>query len=153
MNGLGVIVLFTQPFPTSAPLAGLAGGLLIGLAASLMLLGLGRIAGVSGLLARATGISHAGPPQVLALAFVAGLPLGAWLLAQGSGGVSVRMPGSALTLVVGGLLVGFGTRLGSGCTSGHGVCGLSRLSPRSALATSLFMGSGFATVAVSHLFG
>jgi uncharacterized membrane protein YedE/YeeE len=149
----GVIAAFTQAFRQAAPVAGLAGGLLIGLAASLMLLGLGRIAGVSGLFARATAMADAGPPRLLALAFVLGLPLGARLLAQGIGGVPVRMPGSVLTLVIGGLLVGFGTRLGSGCTSGHGVCGLSRLSPRSAVATLLFMGAGFVTVAVSRVVG
>ena len=123
---------------------------MIGLAAAVMLLGLGRIAGVSGLLARASALTSNGPPQGLALAFVAGLPLGAWLMAKALGAVEVRMPGSTLTLLLGGLLVGFGTRLGSGCTSGHGVCGLSRLSPRSLVATLLFMGAGFATVAVSH---
>jgi uncharacterized membrane protein YedE/YeeE len=148
VTGFGVIA----DFPEAAPVAGFAGGLLIGVAAALMLLGLGRIAGVSGLLARATAMADTGPPRALALAFVAGLPLGAWLLARMSGGVAVHMP-AVLPLVIGGLLVGFGTRLGSGCTSGHGVCGLARLSPRSALATVLFMGSGFATVALSHWAG
>jgi uncharacterized membrane protein YedE/YeeE len=153
MNRFGIVAAFSQAFPAAAPVAGFAGGLLIGLAASLMLLGLGRIAGISGLVARATALADTGPPRALALVFVAGLPLGAWLMARALGGVAVQMPGSAFTLIVGGLLVGFGTRLGSGCTSGHGVCGLSRLSPRSALATALFMASGFATVALARLAG
>ena len=122
------------------------GGLLIGLAAAIMLLGLGRIAGVSGLAARATGIADTGAPRNVAIAFVVGLPLGALLIAQTVGAVNVSFPASIWPLVIGGLLVGYGTRLGSGCTSGHGVCGLSRLSPRSMLATGMFMASGFVTV-------
>jgi len=122
------------------------GGLLIGLAAAIMLLGLGRIAGVSGLAARATGIADSGAPRNVAIAFVVGLPLGALLIAQTVGAVNVSFPASIWPLIIGGLLVGYGTRLGSGCTSGHGVCGLSRLSPRSMLATGMFMASGFVTV-------
>ena len=122
------------------------GGLLIGLAAAIMLLGLGRIAGVSGLAARATGIADTGAPRNVAIAFVLGLPLGALLISQTLGAVHVSFPVSVWPLVIGGLLVGYGTRLGSGCTSGHGVCGLSRLSPRSMLATGMFMASGFVTV-------
>lgn len=133
-------------FPNAMPLQGLAGGLLIGLAAAIMLLGLGRIAGVSGLAARATGITSSGAPRDVAIAFVAGLPLGAWLIAMMTGGVQTQFPASIVPLIIGGLLVGYGTRLGSGCTSGHGVCGLSRLSPRSMVATALFMTSGFVTV-------
>lgn len=122
------------------------GGLLIGLAAAIMLLGLGRIAGVSGLAARATGIADSGAPRNVAIAFVVGLPLGALLIAQTVGAVNVSFPASIWPLIIGGLLVGYGTRLGSGCTSGHGVCGLSRLSPRSMVATGMFMASGFVTV-------
>jgi hypothetical protein len=128
------------------PVEGFVGGLLIGLAAAIMLLGLGRIAGVSGLAARATGIADTGAPRTVAIAFVIGLPLGAFLIARLTGNVQTSFPLSIWPLVIGGLLVGFGTRLGSGCTSGHGVCGLSRLSRRSALATALFMASGFVTV-------
>ncbi len=128
------------------PIEGFAGGLLIGLAAAIMLLGLGRIAGVSGLAARATGIAETGAPRSIAITFVVGLPLGAFLIARLTGDVSTSFPLSVWPLVIGGLLVGFGTRLGSGCTSGHCVCGLSRLSRRSALATALFMASGFVTV-------
>jgi uncharacterized membrane protein YedE/YeeE len=133
-------------FPHAMPVAGFAGGLLIGLAAAIMLLGLGRIAGVSGLAARATGLADTGAPRGIAIAFVLGLPLGALLIAQATGGIETTFAPTVWPLVIGGLLVGFGTRLGSGCTSGHGVCGLSRLSPRSAVATGLFMASGFATV-------
>ena len=133
-------------FPNAMPVEGFIGGLLIGLAAAIMLLGLGRIAGVSGLAARATGIADTGAPRNVAIAFVLGLPLGAFLIARVIGDVHVSFPTSIWPLVVGGLLVGYGTRLGSGCTSGHGVCGLSRLSPRSMVATGMFMASGFATV-------
>lgn len=135
------------------PLQGLIGGLLIGLSAAIMLLGLGRIAGVSGLTARATGIADSGAPRGLAIAFVLGLPLGALAVTVVTGGVETQFPASAFRLAVAGLLVGFGTRLGSGCTSGHGVCGMSRLSRRSIAATAIFMGSGFATVAAMRLGG
>lgn len=134
-------------FPNAMPVEGLTGGLLIGLSAAIMLLGLGRIAGVSGLVARATGIADTGAPRDVAVAFIVGLPLGALLIANLTGGVSATFPTSIWPLAIGGLLVGYGTRLGSGCTSGHGVCGLSRLSRRSMLATGVFMTSGFATVA------
>ena len=135
-------------FPNAMPVEGFAGGLLIGLAAAIMLLGLGRIAGVSGMAARATGISDIGAPRGIVIAFVIGLPLGALLIARLTGGVETSFPNSIWPLIIGGLLVGFGTRLGSGCTSGHGVCGLSRLSLRSMVATGMFMASGFVTVGV-----
>lgn len=140
-------------FPNAMPVEGFGGGLLIGVAAALMLLGLGRIAGVSGLAARATGIADSGAPQAVAIGFVLGLPLGALVIFKILGGVPTQFPISIWPLVVGGLLVGFGTRLGSGCTSGHGVCGLSRLSLRSITATAIFMGAGFATVAVLRTAG
>lgn len=133
-------------FPNAMPVEGFIGGLLIGLAAAIMLLGLGRIAGVSGLAARATAFADTGAPRNVAIAFVLGLPLGAFLIARALGEVQVSFPASIWPLIIGGLLVGYGTRLGSGCTSGHGVCGLSRLSPRSMVATAMFMASGFVTV-------
>jgi uncharacterized protein len=133
-------------FPNAMTVEGFIGGLLIGLAAAIMLLGLGRIAGVSGLAARATGIADTGAPRNVAIAFVLGLPLGAFLIARALGEVQVSFPDTIWPLIIGGLLVGYGTRLGSGCTSGHGVCGLSRLSPRSMVATAMFMASGFVTV-------
>ena len=130
-------------FPDAMPVEGFIGGLLIGLAAAIMLLGLGRIAGVSGLAARATGIADTGAPRNVAIAFVLGLPLGAFLIARVLGEVQVNFPSSIWPLLIGGLLVGYGTRLGSGCTSGHGICGLSRLSLRSLVATISFMTAGF----------
>lgn len=135
-------------FPNAMPVEGLIGGAMIGASAAIMLLGLGRIAGVSGLAARATGIADNGAPRDVALAFILGLPLGAFLVAHILGGVAVAFSTSIWLLVLGGLLVGYGTRLGAGCTSGHGVCGLSRLSRRSMVATLVFMVSGFATVAM-----
>lgn len=139
-------------FPEAMPVEGFIGGLMIGLAAAIMLLGLGRIAGVSGLTARAIGLTDGGAPRGEAAAFVVGLPLGAFLVAQVLGGVSADFP-TIGPLILGGLIVGYGTRLGSGCTSGHGVCGVSRLSPRSLLATAAFMGSGFLTVGVMRIMG
>jgi hypothetical protein len=135
------------------PLQGFVGGLMIGLASALMLLGAGRIAGVSGLAARAVGLADSGAPRGLAAAFILGLPLGALTVAALAGPVATRFPGSPLILAVGGLLVGFGTRLGSGCTSGHGVCGVSRLSRRSLAATAVFMAAGVATVAAMNALG
>jgi uncharacterized membrane protein YedE/YeeE len=140
-------------FPDAMPFEGLTGGLMIGLAAAVMLLGLGRIAGVSGLVARASGLSASGAPRFVAMAFITGLPFGALLIDRGVHPVTATFPASSITLVIGGLLVGFGTRLGSGCTSGHGVCGLSRLSKRSIAATAMFMASGFATVGILRAAG
>jgi uncharacterized protein len=140
-------------FPQAMPIQGLIGGLLIGLASAVMLLGLGRIAGVSGLAARSIGLTDSGAPRMTALAFIIGLPLGAFLVSQMMGPLGVRFPSSNAMLILGGILVGFGTRLGSGCTSGHGVCGLSRLSRRSMVATAIFMAAGFATVAAMRAGG
>ncbi len=127
------------------PVSGLVGGLLIGLAATLLLLLNGRISGISGIVG---GLlipksSDAG----WRAAFVAGLLLGAsiYMLAAG-GAIPVTMQASLPVLVVAGLLVGFGTRLGSGCTSGHGVCGIARLSSRSIVATAVFFGVAILTV-------
>lgn len=139
-------------FPHAMPVQGFVGGLMIGIAAAIMLLGNGRIAGVSGLLARALGLSEAGPPWSMALLFTVGLPLGAALVAA-DGDVQARFPTSFGLIAVAGLIVGFGTRLGGGCTSGHGVCGLSRLSPRSIAATVTFMATGMATVTILRLAG
>ena len=139
-------------FPEAAPLAGLAGGVLIGLAAAVMLLGLGRIAGVSGLAAKAAGLGGSGIAASGAWMFVIGLPLGALVVMLVSGGIEARFA-SPLTLAIAGLVVGVGTRLGSGCTSGHGVCGVSRLSARSVVATLVFMATGIATVAVMNALG
>ncbi|MFT3966053.1 MAG: YeeE/YedE thiosulfate transporter family protein [Sphingobium sp.] len=139
-------------FADAMPLAGFVGGLMIGGAAAIMLLGLGRIAGISGLAATTLGLGEAGADRKLALAFVIGLPIGAALVSL-TMPLRIAFPDSMALLILGGLLVGFGTRLGSGCTSGHGVCGLSRLSPRSLVATGLFMAAGFATVALMRVAG
>lgn len=139
-------------FPQAMPVNGLIGGLMIGCAAALMLFGLGRIAGVSGLLARSVGIADGGPPWRVAVAFVIGLPLGAMVVQMSGHPVVTHFPG-LVTLIIGGLIVGFGTRMGSGCTSGHGVCGMSRLSPRSLAATATFMALGFITVGLMRAFG
>jgi uncharacterized membrane protein YedE/YeeE len=139
-------------FPEAAPLAGLGGGVLIGLAAALMLLGAGRIAGVSGIAARAFGIASGSLARSAAFAFIIGLPVGALIVMTLSGAAAPAFAGP-LPLVVAGLIVGIGTRLGSGCTSGHGVCGMSRLSQRSLVATATFMITGFATVAAMNALG
>lgn len=139
-------------FPDAAPLAGLGGGILIGLAAALMLLGAGRIAGVSGIAARAFGISDSGISRDGAWAFLIGLPLGAALVGVLGGGGNPQYAGT-VPLVIAGLLVGLGTRMGGGCTSGHGVCGISRLSQRSLVATITFIATGMITVAIMNLAG
>lgn len=140
-----------EPLP---PLTAIAGGLLIGTAAGLLLLVNGRIAGVSGMLATATRIGVASPPWRQAAAFILGLPLGAALVAAFVRQPELVIAASPMTLIVAGLLVGFGTRLGNGCTSGHGVCGVARLSPRSIAATATFMAAAAVTVFVSrHVIG
>jgi len=135
------------------PLQGMVGGFVIGCASALMLLMVGRTAGISGLIARASGLTRAASFDQLAVAFVIGLPLGALLISGLFGPLNTHYPESALVLLLAGLLVGFGTRLGSGCTSGHGICGMSRLSPRSIVATATFIASGFVTVAVIRALG
>ncbi|MBN9246071.1 MAG: YeeE/YedE family protein [Hyphomicrobium sp.] len=138
-------------FPQAAPIEGLIGGLLIGLAAAIMLLGNGRIAGVSGLFARAFGISSGDTQRQLAWAFIAGFPIGAGLV-ELVVGVNANFPTPPI-LIIAGTIVGFGTQLGSGCTSGHGICGLSRLSKRSVFATLTFMTAGVITVTMMRLLG
>lgn len=132
------------------PWSALGGGVLIGLAAALYVLFNGRVAGVSGVLG---GLLRPRPTDVAwRLAFVAGLvltPTLFWLLGHPQ---VVPIDTGYGVLVLAGLLVGIGTRFGSGCTSGHGVCGVSRLSPRSMVATAAFMAAGFATVyVIRHL--
>lgn len=135
-------------------LAAVAGGLMIGTAAGLLLLLSGRVAGVSGIAAKALHIADKGPPWIQATAFVIGLTAGAILFRAVMGTPQIVVSSSAPLLIAGGLFVGFGTRLGNGCTSGHGVCGLARLSRRSIAATATFMAAGIATVFVMrHLVG
>ena len=133
------------------PWSALIGGMLIGLAAAMFALLNGRVAGISGVLG---GLFNPMRGDIgWRVAFVGGLvvaPLGYALFATLP---AVQIDSSYVALVVAGLLVGVGTRYGAGCTSGHGVCGLSRLSPRSLVATLAFMGAGFVTVFVlRHLF-
>ncbi len=131
------------------PISGLVGGLLIGLATTLLLLLNGRIAGVSGIVGGL--LTRKGSEVGWRAMFVAGLLLGAFVYMLATGGaLPVRIEASLPIVVVAGLLVGFGTRLGSGCTSGHGVSGLARFSKRSIVATSVFMGAGIVTVFLTH---
>lgn len=134
------------------PWSALAGGALIGLAASLFALLNGRVAGISGLLGSLQQRGAEGRGEKAA--FVVGLLLAPLLWGLFAALPSIHFETGSLGLIVAGLLVGIGTRYGSGCTSGHGVCGLSRLSPRSLVATLCFMATGFATVFVlRHLLG
>ncbi len=136
------------------PLLAIGGGLLIGSAAALLLLLTGRVAGVSGMAATATRMGAGGTPWSAATAFLVGLPVGAALIALLVRTPEVIVTSSVPLLIVAGLLVGFGTRLGNGCTSGHGVCGMARLSPRSIAATATFMVSAAATVFIlRHVIG
>jgi uncharacterized membrane protein YedE/YeeE len=132
------------------PWASLAGGALIGLAAALLVLFNGRIAGISGILGGLLPWPKGDTTWRLAfLAGLAGAPL-VYVLLQPL--PEVQSDAGTAVLVAAGLLVGVGTRYGSGCTSGHGVCGISRLSPRSLAATAAFMAAGFVTVyVVRHL--
>lgn len=131
---------------------GLVGGILIGLSAAIMLLGAGRIAGISGLLANSVGFTSAKVSRIYAVGFIVSLLGGAAIVQFALGEVVTRYP-DMMTLIIGGVLVGYGTRLGSGCTSGHGVCGLSRLSKRSLIATPIFMGCAIFTVALINKYG
>lgn len=129
--------------------AGLAGGVLIGLAATLLLAGSGRIAGISGIFGEILSRPmNAGAWRWL---FIVGLLAGALLQQLISGNPVVPREGyPVILLLFGGLLVGIGTRMGGGCTSGHGVCGMARLSPRSLVATVTFLAVAIATVTLTR---
>jgi uncharacterized membrane protein YedE/YeeE len=128
------------------PWAALAGGLLIGLAAAVFVLFNGRIAGISGILG---GLLRPVPGDLgWRAAFLAGLIAAPALYGLVAALPEVTVDAGKGTLVAAGLLVGVGTRYGAGCTSGHGVCGISRMSPRSLIATAAFMFAGFVTVYV-----
>jgi uncharacterized membrane protein YedE/YeeE len=135
------------------PIASLTGGVLIGLSASALLLFCGKIAGISGIVGGLIGFRK--NDTLWRAAFIAGLVTGGILLRLIQPAVfQVGIVRSTGALVVAGFLVGLGARLGNGCTSGHGVCGVSRLSPRSIVATVTFVVVGAATVyAVKHLLG
>lgn len=134
------------------PWSSLAGGVLIGLATAMFLLLNGRIAGISGILG---GLLRPIKGDIgWRVAFVAGLIFSPIAYSVAAPLPAVQIDISAASLIMAGLLVGIGTRYGSGCTSGHGVCGLSRLSPHSMVATAMFMLAGFVTVFVTrHLIG
>ena len=133
------------------PLASLTGGLLIGLAAAMLALWNGRIAGISGIVG---GLLRPKRGDIAwRLAFVAGLILAPTLYRLFFNMPEVSIDAGGGTVILAGLLVGVGTRYGAGCTSGHGVCGISRWSPRSLVATLAFMAAGIAMVfATRHLF-
>ncbi|MDY6891025.1 MAG: YeeE/YedE family protein [Pseudomonadota bacterium] len=138
------------------PLPALMGGALIGLAAALLLFANGRVAGISGI---AGGIVYPESRTDLGwrVLFVVGLVLGGFIYQWSGLGAGVQQITAVVDkpgLIVAGLLVGVGTQIGSGCTSGHGICGLARRSPRSLVATLCFMGSAIVTVyIVRHLLG
>jgi len=131
------------------PLSAAIGGVLIGLSATLLMLLTGRIAGISGIVGG--GLNFASGDKGWRVAFVGGLllaPVIASLL--GYPMPSPQMPASWTLIAAAGLLVGVGTRLGGGCTSGHGICGISRLSTRSFIATAVFMFTAIVVVALTH---
>jgi len=131
------------------PLSAAIGGALIGLSAVLLMLSTGRIAGICGIFSGLLKLP--GEDSGWRTAFVGGLVLApviaGWV---GHGMAMPGLPASWAVIAVGGLLVGFGARLGSGCTSGHGICGIARLSPRSIVATIVFMLTAILTVAITH---
>ena len=134
------------------PYSALAGGALIGIAAALLLLLNGRIAGISGILG---GLLRPQPGDIgWRAAFISGLVFAPLLFAAAAPLPSAILNTPTPLLISAGLLVGIGTRYGSGCTSGHGVCGIARLSPRSLIATMTFMAAGFVTTyLLRHVFG
>jgi uncharacterized membrane protein YedE/YeeE len=140
------------------PLSSLAGGLLIGVAAALYVLGVGRIAGIASIIGEA--LQSLRPSSRLRIGaaplswwFIAGLLLAPWAWRLFAPLPEMRAVAGPGLLLAAGLLVGFGVRLGQGCTSGHGVCGLSRLSLRSLVAVVAFMGAGVASVAMLRVLG
>jgi len=135
------------------PLTAAIGGALIGLAAALLMLLTGRVAGISGILGGC--LAPGSTDKEWRLAFLIGMilaPLSATLV--GYNLIKPQMPSSFVAIGVAGLLVGFGSRLGGGCTSGHGICGVARLSPRSITATAVFMATAILAVGFTrHILG
>ncbi len=133
------------------PWSALCGGLLIGVASAMLVLLNGRIAGISGILGGL--LRHARGDKSWRAAFIGGLMVAPLVYGMFRPLPAVQVDADVVTLIIAGLAVGVGTRYGAGCTSGHGVCGLSRLSLRSLAATLLFMGMGFVTVYIlRHVF-
>jgi uncharacterized protein len=144
------VIMISNEF---SPLSALAGGVLIGAAATVLFWSHGKVAGISGILG---GIFVPGTlDRPFRFSFLAGLLLGGLMLLLGFPQIFASTVNLSFTRVAAaGLIVGFGTRLGNGCTSGHGVCGITRFSSRSLVATITFMATGFATVfAMRHIFG
>lgn len=137
---LGRVTVFTNA---------IVGGALIGLAASWLFLSLGRIAGISSIVSQALK----SPGALWPTFFLVGLGAGGWIAASFVAPTSHRLAIEPVWLILGGLMVGFGTRLGSGCTSGHGVCGIASLSPRSIVATLIFVGCGMLAATLLRGFG
>ena len=135
-----------------SPLSATIGGVLIGVAVAMLVLLNGRVAGISGIVG---GLLRPAPGDLAwRFAFIAGLIAAPLLFSAAGKSPTIAIDAGFPTVVIAGLIVGLGTRYGAGCTSGHGVCGVSRLSPRSIVATLAFMASGFATVfIVRHLIG
>jgi uncharacterized membrane protein YedE/YeeE len=132
------------------PVSALVGGGLIGLAAVLLLKFNGRIAGISGIVNGALTMQSG--DRLWRLLFILGLVIGGYVYQVATAQPLLTREGFPMgLLIVAGLLVGFGTRLGSGCTSGHGVCGIARLSSRSIVATLAFLGTGMFTASVFYL--
>lgn len=144
--------MFDIVWSNFTPWSALAGGLVIGIAASLFVLLNGRIAGISGILGGL--LTPARGDVGWRVAFLAGMIIAPLLWVSVAALPPINVEASYPVVVIAGLLVGIGTRYGSGCTSGHGVCGLSRFSLRSLVATLSFMGAGFVTVyLIRHAFG
>ncbi|MGV3467978.1 YeeE/YedE family protein [Limnobacter sp.] len=138
--------MLTVNWEAFAPYPALLGGLLIGLSAVMLILLTGRVAGISGIVGGLLKPQHG--ETLWRFTFVLGMAAAPWLYQAVVGSFEFESPRGTVALIVAGLLVGYGTRLGSGCTSGHGVCGLSRLSLRSLAATGVFMVTGFVVASV-----
>lgn len=133
------------------PISAAIGGVLIGIAAAILLIFNGRIAGISGILGGI--LKPTKGDTAWKIAFILGMVISPMLFVWFAYMPEVNIAASTPVLILAGLLVGFGTRLGSGCTSGHGICGMARFSRRSIVAVLIFMVVAFATVAISHHFG
>ena len=142
----------TIDWASFTPASALIGGVVIGVAVAVLVLVNGRIAGIAGIVG---GLLRPAPGEISwRLTFIAGLMLAPLLFIAAGKPPSIIVDADYPALAIAGLIVGLGTRYGSGCTSGHGVCGVSRLSPRSIVATLAFMATGFATVfVIRHLTG
>lgn len=136
-------------FEYFTPYLSLAGGLLIGLGALVLMMANGRVMGISGIVGGLTAFATEKSEMPWRIAFIIGTILGPFVVIMINGTpIEIRPVASGATLMVGGLIVGLGTSIGSGCTSGHGICGLARFSIRSLVAVMVFMVAAIATVAI-----